>query len=238
MSIKISSLVWKLDGLTATQKFVLLRLADFADDDGGSVFPSVPKVATDCGLTDRAVQKAIRSLEEVGLLVLVHEAVFSKRRPREYRIAIAGEPDAPVNDVHRRTTFTPPVNQIHPTGEPDSPRSIIKPSTNRQTRERAKTEEAFDQFWKAYPSRSPHANPRKPAAAKFTAAVKGGADPAAIIEGAKRLSAHVAGKDPQFTPMASTWLSQARWQDAPPDRPPATALPSMDDLPNFFGSAP
>src|SRR5262249_18505265 len=45
--------------------------------------------------------------------------------------------------------------------------------------------EQFEIFWRIFPSRRPHSNPKKPALAKFIAAVKGGADPAQIIRGAE-----------------------------------------------------
>lgn len=75
----------------------------------------------------------------------------------------------------------------------------------------------FDEFWKAYPSRAAHPNPRKPAAAKFAIAVKAGVDPAAIIAGAKRYADDVrrTATDPQFVCQATTWLNQERWKDQP-----------------------
>jgi len=74
---------------------------------------------------------------------------------------------------------------------------------------------AFAEFWKAYPSRSPHTNPRKPAAVQFGKAVKAGTDPTTISTGARNYALAVVNNhtDPQFIPMASTWLSQNRWEE-------------------------
>jgi len=73
----------------------------------------------------------------------------------------------------------------------------------------------FQEFWRAYPSREPHANPNKPAHAKFDVAVKGGTDPEVIIRGAENYAAYVRqeGTDPKYVAQAVTWLSQKRWTD-------------------------
>ena len=68
-------------------------------------------------------------------------------------------------------------------------------------------------FWRAYPSRGRHSNPRKPARAKFEAALKRGTVTADIIRGAENFAAYVEreGTDPKFVPQAQTWLNQERW---------------------------
>jgi len=87
VSFSLQSMVWpaRLDG---TAKLVLLRLCDFADDDGSRVFPTVKRVAADCGISERTTQDALRRLESAGVLVLVREADAGARKPREYRIDV------------------------------------------------------------------------------------------------------------------------------------------------------
>lgn len=72
MSVKIMGMVFDAN-LNTTQKFVLLALADHADSEGGSIFPSVETVARKCSLSRSAVEKAIRALEGQGLLIRVRE---------------------------------------------------------------------------------------------------------------------------------------------------------------------
>ncbi len=85
---------------------------------------------------------------------------------------------------------------------------------------------AFEKFWLAYPPRRPHSNPRKPAQAKFDAALKRGVEPAAIIRGAENYAAYVERErsDPKFVAQAQTWLAQERWKEyqkaAEAERPP------------------
>ncbi len=73
--------------------------------------------------------------------------------------------------------------------------------------------EQFEVFWKTFPTRRNHSNPKKPARAKFEAALKRGVSAADIIRGAGNYAAYVEreGTDPKFVAQAQTWLSQERW---------------------------
>lgn len=51
-----------------TRKLVLMVLANYADDDGRAVV-KVPQIALTAELTRTGVQRALRQLEEAGLLV-------------------------------------------------------------------------------------------------------------------------------------------------------------------------
>ncbi len=68
-------------------------------------------------------------------------------------------------------------------------------------------------FWRTYPSRRPHSNPKKPARAKFETALKRGVAAADIIQGAERYAAYVEreGTDPKYVAQAKTWLNEERW---------------------------
>lgn len=115
MSIALQTKVWRAD-LDSTAKLVLLRLADFADDDGGRVFASVPRIAADCGLGERTVQTAMRRLQAAGLLVMVAEADAKARRPRRYRIDVAA-----VTAAARPSREEEGVQEVRPTGAGDAP---------------------------------------------------------------------------------------------------------------------
>lgn len=102
--------VWEHQGINPTQKLVLLALADWANDEG-LCWPSIKRLAVKSSLTPRCIQKTIRSLEDLGLIK--REEVTGKGN--RYWITI------PANEVHPCTTFTPPLNDVHPTPEPRSP---------------------------------------------------------------------------------------------------------------------
>jgi hypothetical protein len=67
MSIAMMSLAWKVEGLSPTQKLVLLKLTDNANDEGVS-WPSIPNMCKQCCLSDRSIQRAIQDLEKLQLL--------------------------------------------------------------------------------------------------------------------------------------------------------------------------
>lgn len=114
MSIKLMTAAWDRQDLSSTQKLVLLALADWANDEG-LCWPSIDRVALKASLTSRGVQKTIRALEEMQFL----RKEEIKGRGNKYWVSL------PTNDVHPRTTFTPPVSQVHPSPEPRSPNTSI-----------------------------------------------------------------------------------------------------------------
>ena len=61
------STVWESE-LPSDEKFVALALADFADDDGERIFPSIAYVAWKVGKTERSVYRTIRKLIDAGIL--------------------------------------------------------------------------------------------------------------------------------------------------------------------------
>lgn len=103
--------------------------------------------------------------------------------------------------------YTPPVQNRHH----ERPTIKKKKHTDADAPDDAVS---FDKFWDEYPPRRTHSNPKKPARAKFDAAVRNGVDPAAIIRGAKNYARYVQreGTDARYTAQAMTWLNQDRWE--------------------------
>lgn len=85
MSLRVMGMVWRAKLPSGTVKLVAARLADFADDEGGRVFPSNARVARDCAISDRAVRDAMRTLEAIDVLILVAVERPGQHLPREYR---------------------------------------------------------------------------------------------------------------------------------------------------------
>ena len=67
MSIKLCAVVQDLR-LPATQKLMLIALADQANDDGENVMPSAAKLGTITGLSPRQVTVALAALRKRGHL--------------------------------------------------------------------------------------------------------------------------------------------------------------------------
>lgn len=85
MSIKLMSLVWDHGPNDATQRFVLLALADRANDQGGSCYPSILELSKKCAMSQRTVIRAIDALVDGGFLVRKRH----KSRSNSYTIVVA-----------------------------------------------------------------------------------------------------------------------------------------------------
>ena len=66
MSYALQRAVWQ-NGPTERNQFnVLQALADYADDDGGNIFPSIPTLAAKCRMSDSTVIRALDGLAKDG----------------------------------------------------------------------------------------------------------------------------------------------------------------------------
>lgn len=123
------TVVWDSQ-IPAGRKMVLLALADHANDDGGSCFPSVAKVARKCTMSERAVQGHIRDLGREGLIDLTERPGHSNSfRLHPDRIAAWTPADsAPPQILHPADSAPPPPQILHPTPADSAPITIIEPS--------------------------------------------------------------------------------------------------------------
>lgn len=148
MSNHILHLCWPLQ-MPPVPKAALIALAD-ASDDGGVCWLSVPTISKRTCYTERAIQKALRWLEAQGLMAVD----WCAKRANKYTLCIdrlraavaaetpANEADEPASpgeprSPHPRTTFTPPVNHVHPNPkgtliEPIPPNPLPGASGSRQ----------------------------------------------------------------------------------------------------------
>lgn len=99
---------WPLQGMTVTQKAVLISLADNANDNG-VCWPSIEKIAQRTCLSVRAVRNAIKWLEENQLLQK------TERNGRSNIYTITPASYAPRQQVHPYTSEHPPRHLVHPT---------------------------------------------------------------------------------------------------------------------------
>ena len=83
---------------------------------------------------------------------------------------------------------------------------LVHPETS------ANASERFEEFWKAYPRRAPHSNPKKPAKQKFLEVTKK-VDPQVLIDAVKAYARTRENEDPRFTVQAIKWLRDERWDD-------------------------
>ncbi|MFW6118882.1 MAG: helix-turn-helix domain-containing protein [Planctomycetota bacterium] len=91
MSIRFVAAIWELedDKLSATQRLLLLALADHAGPDGDHIYPSRQRLAKMCGCTRRTVSRNIQALENLGYVRRVaRQRSDGGQRANEYRLTI------------------------------------------------------------------------------------------------------------------------------------------------------
>ena len=96
MSIRVISRVLPKRWGSPSRKIVAIKLADVANDDGSSIYPSIFTVASEAELSERQVQRVMEEFRKAGLLIVVKPG-GGRNRPTEYRFdlgAIDRLPDA------------------------------------------------------------------------------------------------------------------------------------------------
>ena len=93
--------------LPAALKPTAVALALFADERGERVFPSVGRLAWLRGLSERAIQKHVSALRELGVLVPVTRGTGGRGRTTCYRVDVSA---LPARDAYKPRTSIPGFN--------------------------------------------------------------------------------------------------------------------------------
>lgn len=196
----------KSDVRPSGRKFVLMALADYADE-AWSCFPSVKQLAAYTSQGEKTVRDHLDALENDGVIT-------RERHRREdgtlgrYRFVIHRR-NLPVANFARGEKQPEPAADLA-THNPQREPSLVSPK---------READPFNAFWAVYPHKV-----AKPAASKaFDKALKR----ATLSEIMAGLEAYVAKTDDRPWCNPSTWLNQDRWGDQPatppPRRPPAAS---------------
>ena len=211
--------VWAMD-IPATDKMVLLALADAANDDGVTWIAVQSKRAgrldllQKCSLSERAIQGAIRRLcdaghlsrdERVGRGVIYRVTPAAGAPPQQMRPAAdAGTPAADAGK--------PFTNRNNP---PEA-----KASSGSRARKPRPEPEGFAEFWSAYPVKKGRLKAVE--AYRRAIGIVGGHDPPGqLVAAVERAKASDAQWARGFVPHPTTWLNAGGWLDEPQtdDRP-------------------
>lgn len=84
MSIRIMSQVWEIRFPTQSQLLIALKLADFANDEGGSIYPSRSRLADEAQCSETTVKVALRGFRSIGLLKVTQEGGKGPRDTTHY----------------------------------------------------------------------------------------------------------------------------------------------------------
>jgi hypothetical protein len=232
--MSIESVSWALnyDGpqnLSQTQKLVLIGIANH-DGDGGA-WPAIATLARYAAVGERSVQRAIKDLEILGLVTVETNGggtltTRNDRRPNRYILNRHGvtqdvtpsESRGDSGDTHGvtlgaergDTAMSPEPSMNHPQ-EPLPTSSTDSLPVVPDGTERDPFMGTFDDWYATYPRKQ-----GKDAAQRGWKRLP--ADQrAACIKAQPLWNAYWAARnEPQFIPMASTWISQRRWNDDVP----------------------
>lgn len=116
MSVRWMAEVFELANLSESDGWLLLAIADHADDEGVA-YPSVARLAHKTGWHPRTIQRAMRRFESRGLLQKV--APEHAGHARKYRLAFAG--------LARKLAFRTPGNIAPPLAPAAAPGTALPP---------------------------------------------------------------------------------------------------------------
>ncbi len=221
---------------------VLAALGAHADKNG-RCWPATTTLANETGMSERHARTSLRNLENIGYVVTESRPGQSSlyRIPRNYTAGVPRNQAAGV-EPNPGTILPEPRNQA--AGDPGTvlPPNDTKNDTKNDNKNDNKngvtennqtgvpvSDQQFQSFWRTYPSRRPHSNPKKPARAKFDAALKRGVSAWDIIRGAQNYAAYIKreGTNPKYVAQAKTWLNEERWpqyQEAAGDDAPTPIM--------------
>jgi hypothetical protein len=200
-------------GPAPVTRHVLLTLSLYMDNRGGKCFPTTRELATATGLSERSVCTHLSLADEAGWIERRLRGVKGREwKSMEY---VAATPDA-LNDIQHANgggTEGDSARQQHEAlnlttrgTEPHDIKALNDVQSNSKRELSTNSPDHFEEAWRAYPSRS---NNSKAAARKaWAASVKRGADPATMLEGARRYAAWIAaeGTAPQYVKLAATFF--------------------------------
>lgn len=130
MSVKVMSAIWERKDLDASERLLLLSLADHADDEG-YCYPSIKRLCERTSLAERTVQGTIKKLVLRGFLTVRYGQ--GRNGTNAFIVNTTPAADAPPQNLHpaadapRKICATPPQNLRHPPAA-----AAPKPSLNHQ----------------------------------------------------------------------------------------------------------
>jgi hypothetical protein len=84
MSIRLMTLIWDIEFPTQSQLLIALKLADHANDEGSSIWPSRSRMASLTQCSESTVKNVLRAFRDVGLLHVVEEGGHGPRDTTKY----------------------------------------------------------------------------------------------------------------------------------------------------------
>jgi hypothetical protein len=188
---------------------------------GGSIFPSQATLARDLQTSPKTVQRMLRRLESIGLETEIRHGPDGKNNQSSYRfggiVPDTTDLNSPiVPDTHVRNPASSghlgPELRTFETRVADTTDPVTNRITKRVTkRGRDSNTPEFDAWWNQYPRKVSIGAARK----AYALALKKGASPADLLNGATRYAREREQQDPRYTKHPATWLNSECWKDEP-----------------------
>lgn len=255
MSHEASTWAYAQQGLKMGAKFVLVTLADLADEEH-SCYPGVSKIAQRTGASRSAVIEYIKTLVDAGLITKERrERKNGGRSSNRYYLTVR-EPSALTPESGLGQGHSPdsgrgsgdPKSRIRTEGGPDSGRGKVQnldgrftdPSDVNHQNEPSEVNGDDTEFALIANDEIPPADPDPSFGYFWSIWPRHDGKKAALAAWAKAIkrapagdilgAAHAYATSPwrperQFVPHASTWLNGDRWDDPPPGPPEQRAAP-------------
>lgn len=138
MSVRLMAEVWARYEGTGNELLLALAIADFAADDGRSIYPSIATLANKTRQSERTVQRQLRAMEESGWISVVGNENGGRNNTRIYQVSpswIKGDsltpPPERVTSTTERVTSTTLKGDI--AVSPETSRTISKKQPSEQT---------------------------------------------------------------------------------------------------------
>lgn len=232
--MSFEAMAWAVNwDLPVKQKMALMMLANRVSPDTGRCFPSIKRLAEDCGMSETSVKEAIRSLKDAGLVTAHERRIEGVSLTNEYELELGKFPPPRRDTPHPPAQYappprrdTPPKLSLEPINEPVECEEDLFSQEDAPKVNKADAE--FEQFWSAFPKRSSPSS-KKNTKAKFIAALKH-IPFEALLRATKAYAKSREGEDAQFTKGAEPWLNGQFWvawlpsEDAAPELPDAAAV--------------
>lgn len=231
--------------LTTAQMATLKALAFCTGEHSNACHPAVQTLREMTAVSVNTIRAALKDLEAMGFITRIRRAGTSTvytlqidamravhRRRRWTNTTTAGDPYTVTDTVTVVEELTIEEQAVkvkrgdfaEATATEPVQAELIPAPVKKKTKKSSTPalDEAFNEFYY-------HAYPRKmePLKARraFEKAVKSGADPREIIEGARRFAAATAAKEVTYIPYPASWLNAGGWMSAEKDIAPVERTP-------------
>lgn len=231
--------------LTTAQMATLKALAFCTGEHSNACYPAVQTLREMTAVSVNTIRAALKDLEAMGFITRTRRAGTSTvytlqidamravhRRRRWTNTTTAGDPYTVTDTVTVVEELTIEEQAVkvkrgdfaEATATEPVQAELIPAPVKKKTKKSSTPalDEAFNEFYY-------HAYPRKmePLKARraFEKAVKSGADPREIIEGARRFAAATAAKEVTYIPYPASWLNAGGWMSAEKDIAPVERTP-------------